>query len=103
MAADATGTWTGTLAPENGGEGPALLVLKQDGPSLTGSAGPGEQQQHAILNGRAENGKITFEISVGEANAKFVLTQEGEEMKGDVKLERDGQAQNAKLTPKRSK
>ena len=39
--ADATGTWVGTLTPDGaeGGGLPARLVLKQDGETLTGTAG----------------------------------------------------------------
>ena len=29
LMADATGKWTGTLTPDGGGEGPALLLLKK--------------------------------------------------------------------------
>ena len=59
-AADATGTWTGTLAPGDGTSGPARLVLKQEGDKVTGTAGPDATAQHAIENGRAENGNLTF-------------------------------------------
>ena len=103
LMADATGKWTGTLTPDGDKGGPALLVLKQDGTSLTGTAGPDETGQHAILNGKVEDGKITFELAVGQGNAKFTLLQEGEEIKGDVKLEGGGQTQTAKLELKRTK
>ena len=103
LMADATGKWTGTLTPDGGGDGPALLLLKEDAGALTGTAGPSDAEQHAILNGKIENGKITFELAVGEARAKFALVQEGEAIKGDVKLERDGQTQTAKLVLKREK
>ena len=103
LMADATGKWKGTLTPEGQNGGPALLVLKQDGTSLTGTAGPDETGQHAILNGKVEGGKITFELAVGQGNAKFTLLQDGEEIKGDVKLEGGGQTQAAKIELKRAK
>jgi hypothetical protein len=101
LAADATGTWKGTFAIAGGDSGTAHMVLKQSGASLTGSVGPSADEQHPILNGKAENGKLTFEISFGEVNAKFALNQEGDAMKGEAKLERDGQTQVAKLDLKR--
>jgi hypothetical protein len=103
LMADATGKWTGTLTPEGDHGGPALVILKQDGSTLTGTAGPDETGQHAILNGKIEGGRITFELAVGNGNAKFTLLQEGEEIKGDVKVEGGGQSQMAKLALKRTK
>ena len=104
MAADATGTWTGTLTvPDKGDPGPALLVLKQEGVKLTGTAGPDANERHAIENGKAENGNITFEIPRENGVMKFTLKQEGDEIKGDITRERDGEKQTAKLAVKRDK
>ncbi len=103
MAADATGTWTGTLTP-NGDDkgGPAHLVLKQDGNRLTGTAGPDASEQHQIENGKVEDGVLTFDVSAGSAVMKFRLKQEGDEIKGDITRERDGQTETAKLAVKRA-
>lgn len=103
MAADATGTWTGTLHPEGRDAGPAHLVLKQDGVKLTGTAGPGPGEQHEIQNGKAEDGKITFEVAGDGPPMKFVLKQDGEEIKGEVSREREGEMQKAQLAVTRSK
>ena len=104
MAADATGTWTGTLtAPDRSDPGPALLVLKQDGVKLTGTAGPDASEQHAIENGKAENGSLTFEVPRENGVMKFTLKQEGDEIKGDITREREGEKQTAKLAVKREK
>ena len=103
VAADATGKWTGTLTPSDGQPRPAHLVLKQDGVKLTGTAGPDESEQNQIQNGKAENGKLTFEVAAGEAVMKFALKQDGDEMTGDITRERDGQMQTAKMTVKRVK
>lgn len=105
IAADATGTWTGTLtpaSPEGEQTHPARLVLKQDGAKLTGTAGPNADEQHTIENGKAENGTLTFEVQ-GGGRMKFKLTQEGDEIKGEITRERDGQTQTAKLAVKRQK
>lgn len=107
LAADANGKWTGTLTvPTPEGierSGPALLVLKQEGTRLTGTAGPHAGEQMSIDNGKAEDGKLTFEVSTGGGIMKFILRQEGDEIKGDVTRERDGQQQQAKLAVKREK
>ena len=106
FAADATGKWTGTLtlAGEAGGKvDNALLVLKQDGTKLTGTAGPDANQQNAIQDGKAENGNLTFDLPFGGGVMKFVLKQQGEDMSGDITAEREGQKMSAKVVLKREK
>ena len=103
IAADATGTWTGTLTPADGNGGPAHLVLKQEGEKLTGTAGPDPGEQHPIEKGKADNGVLTFELSTGGGVMKFALKQEGDEITGDITRERDGRTQMAKLAVKRAK
>jgi hypothetical protein len=104
MAADATGTWIGTLTPSGDREpGPAYLVLKQDGAKLTGTVGPRADEQHPIENGKTENGNLTFDVATGDSTMKFTLKHEGDEIKGDVKREHDGETQTAKLAVKRDK
>jgi hypothetical protein len=106
FAADATGKWTGTLItsqPDGGKkEGPAHLVLKQEGSVLTGTAGPSADEQHPIENGKSENGNVTFEVAAGESVMKFALKQDGDEIRGDVSREREGQKQTATLAVKRA-
>lgn len=102
IASDATGTWDGTFTPDGDEAGPAHLVLKQDGVKVTGTAGPTKDKQHEIHNGKTENGKITFEVVENDGTMKFVLTQDGDEIKGDVARQHDGQVQTAKLVVKRS-
>jgi hypothetical protein len=101
--ADVTGTWTGTLTPAGRDPGPAHLVLKQDGDKVTGTAGPSAGEQHAIENGKAADGTVTFDITTGGGVMKVSLTQNGDELAGDVTRERDGQTQHAKLAVKRAK
>jgi hypothetical protein len=103
FAADATGTWKGTLTPSDGGPAPAHLVLKQEGTKLTGTAGPEAGEQHPIQNGKAEDGNLTFEVQAGPGLLKFVLKQTGEEIKGDISAERDGEKKTATLAVKREK
>ena len=102
-AADATGTWTGTLTPAGEEPGPAHAVLKQSGTTLTGTAGPDASEQHPIQNGKAENGKLTFEISADSGLMKVTLEQQGDAMTGLVVRQRDGQTLEAKVALKRAK
>ena len=104
-AADATGTWTGTLEiPDADGKPrPAHLVLKQDGTKLTGTAGPDANDQRPIQNGKAENGTITFEVA-NEGNViSLMLKQDGDTLAGEMSRDRDGQKQTAKVNLKRAK
>src|ERR687889_2875825 len=73
-AADVTGTWKGTFTPENRDAGPALVILKQTGDTLTGTAGPDETERHEIAGGKVMGDRITFEVPRGEGTMRFVLT-----------------------------
>jgi hypothetical protein len=103
LAADATGTWTGTFTPDDGQARPAYLVLKQDGDKLTGTAGPDQSEQRPIQNGKADNGNLTFEVATEEQVMKVVLKQDGDDMAGTLTRERAGETQTAKLVLKRAK
>lgn len=104
QAADATGKWTGTFTPEEGGGGAGVVVLKQDGAELTGTAGPSDDEQLAISNGKVDGNKVTFEIKHPSGmTLKMELTLDGDSLKGDVTGNRDGQTMKAKLDLKRVK
>jgi hypothetical protein len=105
LAADATGRWKGELITTgDGGEQshPAMVVLKQDGTALTGTAGP-EDDQNPIEKGRVDDGVITFELSRDGGVMRFNLKQNGDEIAGEVTREREGQTQRARLVLKREK
>jgi hypothetical protein len=103
LAANATGTWTGTFTPDDGEARPAYLVLKQDGDKVTGTAGPDQNDQRPIQNGKADNGTLTFEVATEEAVMKVALTQDGDDMAGTLTRERGGETQTAKLVLKRAR
>src|SRR5436190_4216415 len=86
-AEDLTGKWGGTFvitADENPPkDDTAHLVLKQVGTTLTGTAGPNENEQMEIANGKVEavkkDGKdvtnVTFDVTEGGGPAiHFALT-----------------------------
>ena len=59
---DLTGTWTGTFTRSTGGDpGQAHIVLKQKGTEVTGTAGPGADNQVPIANGKV--GPITASLT----------------------------------------
>ena len=70
-AADVTGTWNGTLKPvvdgSAKGEESGMLVLKQDGAVVTGTAGPRPDAQRPISNGKVVTTKegtvVSFDLS----------------------------------------
>lgn len=101
IAADATGKWSGTMTPDGREPGPAHLALTQEGSKLTGTAGPNPGEQHPIQNGKAEGGVLTFEVATGDHVMTFVLKHQGDEIAGDIRRERDGGTQTAKLAVKR--
>jgi hypothetical protein len=102
-AADVTGTWKGTLTPENRDAGPALVILKQTGDTITGTAGPDESERNEIANGKVAGNNVTFEVTRGQGTMTFVLMLEGDILAGQVTREREGQQQTAKLNLKREK
>ena len=104
-----TGKWTGTFSPvdEQGvaHEGSAFLQLKQSGSEITGTAGPSEDEQHAISKGKIDGNKVTFEISGDGAPMVMVFTLVASEdtLKGDVAASGEGRQMKAKLEVKRAK
>jgi hypothetical protein len=104
LAADATGKWSGTFAPEGDNPSGAFVVLKQTGTTLTGTAGPDESQQWPIKNGKITGNKITGEVASPEGMVfKLDLTLEGDKIKGDVNATRDGQPMKATVDLTRQK
>ena len=82
---------------------PAVLDLKQSGATLIGTVISSPDQPRALTNGKAENGKLTFQIPVWGGVMTFTLTQDGDDIKGDVRRQRDGRSQTATLAAKRLK
>ncbi|MDX2152765.1 MAG: hypothetical protein SFV54_18630 [Bryobacteraceae bacterium] len=105
-AGDATGKWKGTLTITNPqGETrtlPAIMVLKQEGNVLTGTAGPEEDQQ-PIANGKVEGEEIRFDFDRDGGVMRFKLKLAGDYLAGEVTREREGQTQRATVALKREK
>lgn len=105
-AEDLSGKWNGSFIITMDGEtrdDVAYLVLKQNGAELTGTAGPNEQQQWAILKGKVEGNKVTFEVQTDEPLLKFELTLVDGHLKGEAKAEHEGKTMKAAVDVTRTK
>ena len=101
-----TGNWTGTfiVTGPNGEtkDSTALLVLKQDGNKITGSAGPNEEERHEIVKGSIEGNKITLELNEDDHTVRFDLTLADDRITGEANATTsDGRHLHAKLDVKR--
>lgn len=115
-AEDVTGKWGGTFVITIDNNPPkddtAHLVFKQTGTTLTGTAGPNENEQMAIANGKVETVKkdgkdvtnVTFDVTEGDGPAiHFVLTLVDGHLKGKAQAEMDGRKLSAVLDVTRLK
>lgn len=101
LFAEVTGKWSGSfdITGPDGQTRPdtAFLNLKQDGANLTGTAGPNEEKQFDIRNGKVDGGKILFEVALEDGGVlKFELALENEHIKGTA----SGQMGDEKMTAK---
>ena len=98
LAADASGKWSGTFAPEGQTPSAAFVVLKQTGKTLTGSAGPNEGEQWPLSNGKLDGSKLTGDVTSPDgAVYKLDLVLEGEHIKGNITMSREGQTRKGTI------
>ena len=90
-AGELTGKWSGKfdITTSDGENKPdqAVMTLKVDGTTVTGTAGPNEDQQWAIKNGKLEAGKLTFEVLMeggdgDQGKLVFDLVFDGDAIRG---------------------
>src|SRR5689334_9732234 len=90
LAADVSGVWTGTLIPDGRDKGDmALIVLRQEGDKLTGTAGPSQSEQHPLLNAAIKGDRITFEIHADNRVLSFDLKIAGDQITGRAEMRQD--------------
>src|SRR5271156_1532851 len=102
-AADLTGKWAGTVDIKQDGEAqtiPVVMVVKQDGNKLTGTAGP-EEDMHPIQKGVVDGDTVTMEVDSGDAIYYLELKVDGDAIAGSVKQGADGE--KTKIALKRVK
>lgn len=105
LAGDVTGTWTGTFKASGGDHTvPQVVILKQDGNKLTGSAGPEVRERYPIENGKVDGDHVTFELTSGEWRFSYDLRLAAkDEMKGDLGLKSINNSRTATVSLKRTK
>lgn len=104
MAADLTGTWSGSFKLEGGEHDiPQLITLKQKGKALSGSAGPNAGEQYPIENGTVDGNNVGFQVTTGEWKFTYKLTAETDALMGVLKLESPTESRNAKVRLTRRK
>ena len=109
-AADLTGKWSGkfdiTTADGENKPDSAYMNLKLDGTTVTGTAGPNEDQQWTIRKGKLEAGKLTFEVVPEGDDAKglfvFDLMFDGDAIRGSASGNDGDNKMTAKVDLKRT-
>jgi hypothetical protein len=103
-----SGNWTGTFTA-TGPDGEthdseALLVLKQTGSQITGTAGPNGGERYDITKGSIDGNKISIDIQEGDHTVHFDLTLADDRLTGEANATTpDGGHLHAKLDVKRAK
>ena len=97
-----SGKWAGTFditAPDGSvHHDTAVLILKQDGSAITGSAGANEGQLAEIKTGKADGSDIQFTIEIRAGMLMvFRLHPEGDHLKGDANGDTPGGKVDAKV------
>lgn len=108
LAADFSGTWVGKADITVDGEQqspPARVVLKQDGNTITGTAGHEEADQVEIQNATVEGETLSFDIKPGEDAplVHVVLKLEGDTLNGTIKSVGQGPDVKGKVELNREK
>jgi hypothetical protein len=110
-AGELTGKWTGkfdiTTAEGENKPDTAVMSLKIDGTTVTGTAGPNEDQQWPIKKGKLEGSKLTFEVAPeGDGNTGLIvfdLMFDGDSIHGSAAGTGDnGEKMTAKVDLKRT-
>jgi hypothetical protein len=101
-ANDVNGEWSGTLQLTGQTRAESVyMVLKQDGNNLSGSGGPNESEQHPFQGGKVEGNKLVFDVPLGESSMHFELEVQGAQIRGQMKHQREGSVETAKVALKR--
>ena len=106
-AGDISGKWSGSMemkAPDGTTQTmPVTAEFKQDGKSVTGTAGREGDEQLTLQKGTIEDTKFTFEVSApdGTYSVSLVIVSDSQ-LQGDVSFnDPDGNKQTARISFKR--
>lgn len=97
-----TGKWSGSFNITRGDgdskDSTAVLMLKQTGTDITGSAGPNEDEQFPIRKGTIEGDKITLEVDHDGSTIRFALVlNAANRISGEANMSREGETAKAKV------
>ena len=102
-----TGKWTGAFhstSPDGETrESTAVMLLKQTGNDITGTAGPSENEQHLTLKGKIDGDKITLAAEDEGRTVHFDLVLAADRITGDMNMVHSGQTAKAKIDVTRAK
>lgn len=110
-APNVSGNWKGTFTIMIDDMPPrddtAVIMLKQNGAEVTGSAGPNDSEQMPISKGKVETVKgvttVTFEITADGPVILFELKLVEGRLKGGAKAEFEGKKFRADIDVERAK
>jgi len=107
-AEDFTGKWSGTFAagrPDGSTSNDTIFMdLKHKGAELTGTAGPREDRQYPVIEGKVAGDKVSFQVNADGALVTFTLAFAEGHLKGDAAAALpDGQKLAAKVDAERKK
>ncbi len=103
FAQDISGTYTGTLKPERGEgqEGSGSIVLKQEGQTLTVTAGPNLEKQSPATKVVRDGELLKFELvppgAEGHGLMSLEVTVKDGKLTGKLTMTRDGESQVGRL------
>jgi hypothetical protein len=97
---DLTGTWSGPFIMTMDGtthDDTALMILKQKGAELTGTAGPNVDRQWPIVKGKVDGASVEFDVQSDDPLIHFSLKLVEGHLKGEAKAQQDGHTFSATL------
>lgn len=92
------GKWQGIFRVSGGEHDvPQLLILRENGVTLAGTAGPDAAERYPIANGHLQGDHATFELTTGDWKFFYDLHLAGESLQGTLTLKKPGETRTAKV------
>lgn len=101
MAADVTGTWTGSMQTPDGNNFQLTFTFKQDADKLTGTVQGPQGDPIEISNGKVDGDKLTFDVAFNGMTIHHDCTVDGDQIKMTTKSD-SGDFPGMQLTLKRA-
>lgn len=79
-----SGSWKGSMQLNGGSDQPACMTVKQEGSTLTGTAGACQGKEFPITKGTINGDVVTVEAHPGTPTLRFTMKFAGNKLKGDV-------------------